>query len=131
AREPVIDRSTADTYELTRLHDRNRFAFHLGLASVDVYRWVVGGGLELTKLFLTATFELSRQILGDAVSAVKSILSGDASSPTIAARPIASAASSVLAPMCGVARKLGMRSSSSSSGGSLANTSNAAPAQRS
>ena len=48
----------------------------------------------------------------------------------MAARPIASTASPVLPPMCGVPMKVGSRRRSASSGGSNANTSAAAPAIR-
>ena len=54
AREPVVDRATADADELTGLHDRNSFSFHLAVCLRGFYRRVsvrgLGTGGALTNL---------------------------------------------------------------------------------
>src|SRR5436190_9636173 len=76
-------------------------------------------------------FETLAAVAHQAIAARHSDGRRAASRPAIAERPIARIASSVLPPMCGVAMKLRLFSNSTLSGGSVANTSNAAPARRS
>jgi hypothetical protein len=46
AREPVVDRAPAHTDQFACLHDRDRFSFHLALASREVlYRSELDWGL--------------------------------------------------------------------------------------
>src|SRR5262249_43603674 len=119
AGEPIVNCAAADPDQLTRLHDGDGFSFHLavclrGCVSVGCRR---GFREEVGKTFCQS-FD------------AKSNDPAPPAKPVIAARPIASTASSVLAPTCGVPMNVGSCRRSQSSGGSAANTSAAAPARR-
>src|SRR5205823_6874494 len=86
--------------------------------SVGFYRRVGGRGIDLLE-FGHSILKLSANYVFDsAIFPVKSRRSRDLRRPAIAARPISRRASSVLAPMFGVASRFGTPANHAGSGGS-------------
>src|SRR4029077_250011 len=59
ARQPVVDGPPADAHELTRLHDRNRFSFHLAVASERLYRPLSAVGLGFRETSWCQVFDVT------------------------------------------------------------------------